>query len=167
MEEKINEFIKLVYDLRGTVTLINKYKGSIGINEQEDGYISTTLRAMPTVEELDTLVFYLKEKLNKLNQETLYCIEADIETGEIVTNEVKVLKLTDKLFKINYKGYNQVNKNSDLNNAKYDDYSVFTFTTDKDKGIQVVEKAIQSKIQEIRKQIESYSNMLAKFKSLD
>ena len=167
MEEKINEFIKLVYDLRGTVTLINKYKGSIGIHEQEDGYIRTTLRAMPTVEELDTLVFYLKEKLNKLNQEVLYCIEADIETGKIKTEEVKVLKFTDKLFKINHKGYKQVNKYTDLNSPKFDGDTVFVFTTDKEQGTRVVKSAIHNKIQEIQKQIENYNKMLAQFKNLE
>lgn len=167
MEEKLNEFIKLIYDMRGSITLINKYRGSIGLDEKEDGFICTTLRSLPTIEELDTLVFYLKEKLNRLNQEVLYCIEADIETGKIKTEEVKVLKFTDKLFKINHKGYNQVNKYTDLNSPKFDGDTVFVFTTNKEQGTRVVKGAIHNKIQEIQKQIENYNKMLAQFKNLE
>jgi len=163
MEEKMNEIIKLVLDLRGITTLINRYTNMIDIDEVEDSYITTTLKSLPTNEELDSLIFYLKEKKDKLSQVKLYCLESDIaSTDGVKITEVKILKETDKQYQVDQFGYNRISKYDDLNVDKGRDNKIMVFSTDKNKGIMVVKKAIEHKVQEIRKQLEEYNNTIAK-----
>lgn len=163
MEEKMNEFIRVAQDLRSVIALINRYAESLGINEGEDGYISTTLKSLPTNEELDTFVFYLKEKLNKMQQVKLYCFESDIGLEEgIRITEVKILKETDKQYQVDQFGYSRISKYDDLNVDKGKDDKIMVFSTDKNKGVLVVKKAIEKRVRDIRKQLEEYNNTIAK-----
>ena len=162
MEEKINEYINLVIEFKNLIATMNQ--GRDMFNDTEDGFILTTLRSLPTNEELDTFIFYLKEKLNRVNTK-LYCIETDSSSEKGYTiNEVKVSRTTDKLYKFSAYGMSQINKYSDLYVDKGDESTVRIFATDLEKGVATIKEAIQDRVQDIRRQLEQYNNTLAKVK---
>lgn len=164
MEEKINEYIKYALDLKSNVAAINR--GISIFDDKEDGFILSVIRGLPSNEEIDTFIFYLKEKLNRINETKLYCIETDSTTEKGYTVvEVKVLKDTGKLFKISAYGLSQVNKYSDLYVDKGDESTIRIFATDIEKGVTVIKKSIEKRVQDIRLQLEEYNNTLEKVKS--
>lgn len=163
MKENIEQLINLLNDLKGATSLLNRYSKTLNINKED--YLYTFIQSYPSVADVDDAIFVLKERIEKLSREKLYVITTTLEE-EIKVEEVKVRKYTDKLFKVDCMGYNQVNKN-ELNIIKEKDDMIFLFTTDIQQGKEIIINAIHSKIETIKNQLGKYTNVLSQLKGLE
>ena len=160
LKKNIEQMVKILEDMKVMCVLLHRTAQVVGINDKEDGYLYTFLKSV-TPEDIEDGVLLLKSKLEKLDQEELYVVKAEIGK-EVTVQKVEVVKNTDKLYKVNdCMGYNQINK-SELGTVKSQGNTIFTFVTNVEEGNKVIIKAVNDNMESIRERLKEYSSILAK-----